>query len=36
MCYYYYMLPFMQAIFNYIPEINHVSKVFVVTAVLCL
>jgi hypothetical protein len=36
MCYYYYYYPFltfMQCIYNYIPEANHVSRVYSVAAV---
>jgi hypothetical protein len=37
-CYYYYytFLTFMQCIYNYIPETNHVSRVYSVAAVLYL
>ena len=29
-------ITFMQGIYNYVPETNHVSKVYSVAAVLCL
>jgi len=31
-----YVTIFMQGIYNYMPEMNHVSRVYIVAAVLCL
>jgi hypothetical protein len=34
--YYYYIISFMQGIYTYVPETNHVGRVYSVTAILRL